>query len=94
MALRPRKLYTSSIVLLSFLLGFALSWQIGGLRECVFGIVRWAALLFYLPVGFVLLTVLVRFVPYLVSPNLVVARRQDQITTLDLTGRPPENGLT
>ena len=72
-------LYLRSLVLLSVLIGFVLTWQLGG---------PWAILLLYLPVGFVVLTVLVRIVPLIVHPPLVLRRSTNYLTTLDLTHSP------
>ncbi len=84
-ALRVAKRYTRTLVILSLVVAFALSWQIGGLRECVFGIVPWAALIFYVPVGFLILIVLVRFAPLLVRPSLELRPKHEGITVLNLT---------
>lgn len=81
-------LYTRSIVLLSLVVGFVLTWQLGGPRECVFGIIPWRALFLYLPAGFLVLTVLVRIVPFLVRPTLVLAQSVAYLTTLDLKPAP------
>jgi hypothetical protein len=81
----PSPLYTRSLLLLSFLIGFILTWQLGGPRDCVFGLVPWSALLLYLPLGFLIFTILIRIVPFLARPNLVLRRSTKYLTTLDLT---------
>lgn len=80
--------YLRSLALLSFLIGFVLTWQLGGPRDWVFSIVPWAALLLYLPIGFLVLTGLIRIVPLLVRPPLVLRRSTNYLTTLDLTHAP------
>lgn len=72
-------LYLRSIVLISFIAGFVFTWQLGG---------PWAALLLYLPVGFLGLRVLIRIVPFLIHPPLVLRRSTTYLTTLDLTHAP------
>ena len=73
-----------SLVLFSLVIGFVLTWQLGGPRDWVFGLIPWAALLLYLPVGFLILTVLVRTVPFLVRPTLVLRPPHAHMTTLNL----------
>jgi DNA-directed RNA polymerase subunit RPC12/RpoP len=82
------RLYTRSLLLLSLLIGFVLTWQLGGPRECVFGIIPLPALLLYFPVGFLILMVLIRTVPFLIRPNLVLRRSTTYLTTLNLTAAP------
>jgi len=65
-------------------IGFVLTWQLGGPRDWVFGLIPWAALLLYLPVGFLILTVLVRTVLFLVRPTLVLRPPHAHMTTLNL----------
>jgi uncharacterized C2H2 Zn-finger protein len=67
--------YTRALVLISGLLGFLVTWAAGmtGVRLYLFGI----------PAGFLILTVMVRFVPYLVTPKLVL-RHSSVVTALNL----------
>jgi hypothetical protein len=89
-SLEVSALYTRSIVLLSVLLGYAFAWEIGtlGPRFC-FG-VPWGFLLFWAPIGFLVLTLLVRIAPFLVKPKLVLRRPNDG-TTLNLTSAPKDD---
>src|SRR5271165_4182246 len=66
-ALQVSPLYARSVVLLGFLVGYALAWEVGihGPRSCFFG-VPWGFYLLCVPFAFLVLTVLVRVVPYLV----------------------------
>jgi hypothetical protein len=70
--------YLRSLVLLSFVLGFALMWMTG-VRNLVLFPVLWAA------TGFIILVIAVRFAPYVVPPRLVTSN-PEQITTLGLGG--------
>lgn len=76
--------YMRSLVLLGLVIGFVLTWQLGGPRDWVFGIIPWAALLLYLPVGFLVLTVLVRIVPVFARPALILRPPHAHMTTLNL----------
>ena len=67
--------YTRLLVVLSAVIGFVLSWQLIG---------PWAALLLYMPTGFLVGTVLVRVVPFLVRPTLVLRPPHAHMTTLNL----------
>src|SRR5438270_5365359 len=84
-ALEVSVLYTRFIVLLSLILACPPAWEIGilGPRSCFFGI-PWGFYLFWLPLGFLILTVLVRIAPSLVRPTLVV-RRPHHFMALNLT---------
>lgn len=78
-------LYTRLLVLLSVLFGYALAWEIGSLgpRSCFFNIPWWFFVL-WIPIGFLVLTLLVRVAPFIVRPALVL-RQSNHTTTLNLT---------
>jgi len=89
-ALRVSPGYLRWLGLLSLLLGVALAWEMGsrGPRNCLLGI-PWAVLLLYLPLAFLVLTLLVRIVPFLIKPTLVLRQPFDgHMTTLNLTPDP------
>jgi hypothetical protein len=69
-------LYSRVLVLLSAVLSLALLW--------IFGIRDLRLFLFYLPLGFLILTVVVRVAPFVVLPHLYVGK-SSVITKLDLS---------
>jgi|SRR5260370_15146427 len=71
--------YSRVLVLLSALTSLAVLWGLG-IRDL-------RLFLFYLPLGFVILTVVVRVAPVVVPPRLYVGK-PSVITELDLSGRP------
>jgi hypothetical protein len=84
--------YTRSLVLLSVLLGYALAWRIGllGPRSPFFDI-PWGFFLLWAPLGFLILTLLLRTVPFLIKPTLVL-RSPGHVMTLNLRARPKDDG--
>lgn len=75
--------YGRTLVLLSALIGFVLVWLIGA-RDLV------RLSLFGLPTAFLVMTVLVRVVPHLVPPSLLL-RGPEHSTTLGLTDNSDED---
>ena len=69
--------YSRVLVLLSLLVSLAALW-VTGIRD-----VR--LLLFYLPLGFLILTVVVRLAPLVVPPGLQLGKPTTGITRLDLS---------
>lgn len=80
--------YARLVVLISLAIGLALTWQFGGPRECIFGVIPWVVLLFWPPVAFLILTVLIRVMPYVICPALAVRSADHGVTSLNLTVPP------
>jgi len=78
-------MYTRFLVVLSLLVGFAIGWRIGqfGPMDCIFGI-PWTAYVLFLPLGFIVLTFLVRIAPLLINPPIVLNPPPKYLTTLNL----------
>jgi hypothetical protein len=93
-ALSASPLYVRFLALLSLLLGIALAWEIGsrGPRNCFLGI-PWTVFLLYLPLGFIVLTLLIRIAPFVMRPALVL-RRPNHVTTLNLASGPNNGKAT
>jgi hypothetical protein len=68
--------YSRALVLLSAFTSIVLLWELG-IRDLRF-------FLFYLPVGFLVLTIMVRVAPFVVAPRLYVGKLT-ATTTLDLS---------
>src|SRR5258708_3048612 len=89
--LKVSLLYLRSLVVLSGLLGYALAWKAS--RICppsyMFGIPT-LFLVLWAPIGYLFLIVLVRVVPFLVKPKLVL-EWPSEFTTLGLTSRPKDD---
>ncbi len=83
-ALQVPTLYTRSIVLLAVLLGYVLAWKLAifGLKVC-FGLPL-GFFLFCIPLTLVFVASLLRVVPLLIRPRLVL-KRPNELTTLNLT---------
>jgi len=83
--LRVSALYTRVIVIFSLILASVVAWEIAriGPTSCFVGI-PWAFYVLWLPVAFLMLTVIVRIAPHMVTPTLVL-RRRDEFPTLNLT---------
>jgi hypothetical protein len=87
--LKVSPLYGRILALFSVLIGYALAWKIGtyGPRAC-FGI-PWGFYLLWIPIGFVVLSLLIRIVPFLVRPTLVPRQRfESHLTTMNLSSDP------
>lgn len=82
------------LVLFSVVVGYALAWKVGtyGPRAC-FGIPCFFYLL-CIPIGFLVLSFLVRVVPFLVCPALVLRHPfESHLTTMNLTPNPKDDHL-
>jgi hypothetical protein len=91
-ALKVSPLYTRIQVLFSVLVGYVLAWKIGtyGPRAC--GGIPWGFYLLWIPIGFVFLSILIRTVPFLVRPTLVLRRPfESHLTTMNLTSDPKDD---
>ncbi len=91
-ALKAAPIYLRILVLLSVLIGYVLAWGIGiyGPRAC-FG-VPWGFYLFWMPIGFLVLSLLVRVAPYVVCPPLVLRHPFDShLTTMHLSSDPKDD---
>ena len=90
-SLKASLLYLRSIVVIAFLLGYALAWEMS--RICppsyIFGIPTLFLLLWF-PIGYLALVVIVRVVPFLVKPKLVLEWPSEFIT-LNLTSKPKDD---
>jgi uncharacterized paraquat-inducible protein A len=69
--------YSRVLVLLSALASFVLLWELGVRDLRLF--------LFYLPIGFLILTIMARAAPFVVPPRLYVGKPPSVITKLDLS---------
>jgi hypothetical protein len=89
--LKVSLLYLRSIVALSVLLGYALAWEANRILppSYVFGIPT-PFLVLWAPIGYLSGVVLVRVVPFLVRPKLVM-EWPSEFTTLGLTSRPKDD---
>ena len=86
-ALAVSVLYSRVVVLISILLGYALSWKIAvpELRQYFYDFL-WKFCLFWIPIGYIVLILLVRIAPFLVKPALVLRPPFDvYLTSLDLS---------
>ena len=91
-ALKVSPLYLRILVLFSVLVGYVLAWGIGiySPRAC-FG-VPWGFYLFWMPIGFLVLSFLVRVAPFLVCPTLVLRHPfESHLTTMNLTSDPKDD---
>jgi hypothetical protein len=80
------------LVLLSFLVGYPLAWEIGALgpRSYFFGI-PWGFFILCIPLAFFVAVIFVLIAPVLVPPKLVLNRPSRFLTTLDLKPKPNED---
>ena len=91
-ALKVSPLYLRILGVFSVLVGYVLAWKIGiyGPRAC-FGI-PWGFYLLWMPIGFLVLSLLVRIAPFLVRPTLVPRRSfESHLTTLNLSPDPKDD---
>jgi hypothetical protein len=90
-ALKVSLPYLRSLVALSCLLGYALAWEASRIfpPSYLFGIPT-LFLVLWAPIGFLSLSVLVRVVPFLIKPKLVLGW-PSEFTTLGLTSRPKDD---
>jgi hypothetical protein len=90
-ALKVSLLYLRSLVVLSVLLGYALAWEASRLfpPSYLFGIPT-LFLVLWVPIGYLSLIVLVRIVPFLVKPKLVLEWPSEFIT-LSLTSKSKDD---
>ncbi len=90
-ALGVSALYTRLLVLFSILLAVALVWGvvIRGVPSCLVCLPT-GFLVLGIPIGFLLLTLLVRIAPFLVKPTLVL-RQHYHLTSLNLTAKPKDD---
>jgi hypothetical protein len=91
-ALKVSPLYLRILVLFSVVVGYVLAWGIGtyGPRAC-FG-VPWGFYLFWMPLGFLVLSFLVRVAPFLVCPTLVLRHPfESHLTTMNLSSDPKDD---
>jgi hypothetical protein len=89
--LKVSLLYLRSLGVLSVLLGYALAWEASRIFPpfYLFGIPT-LFLVLWVPIGYLSLIVLVRVVPFLVRPKLVI-EWPSEFTTLGLTSRPKDH---
>jgi hypothetical protein len=87
-ALKVSLAYLRSLGVLSVLLGYALAWEASRIfpPSYLFGIPT-LFLVLWAPIGYLSLVVLVRVVPFLVKPKLVL-EWPSEFTTLNLTTKP------
>ena len=90
-ALKVSLPYLRSLVVLSVLLGYALTWEASRIfsPSYLFGIPT-LFLVLWVPIGYLSLIVLVRVVPFFVKPKLVL-EWPSEFTTLSLTSRPKDD---
>jgi hypothetical protein len=91
-ALQVSPLYGRILVAFSVLVGYALAWEIGsyGPRAC-FGI-PWGFYLLWMPIGFLVLSLLIRIAPFGVKPALVLRPPFAVcLTSLNLSSGPKNN---
>jgi predicted RNA-binding Zn-ribbon protein involved in translation (DUF1610 family) len=91
-ALKVATLYMRIQVIFSGLVGYILAWKIGiyGPRAC--GGIPWGFYLLGLPIGFLVLWILSRTVPFLVRPTLVPRQRfESHLTTMNLSSDPKDD---
>jgi hypothetical protein len=86
-SLQVPMLYKRVLVLLSFLVGYALAWKIGAYY---FGI-PWGFFILCIPFAFCVAILFVRIAPVLVPPKLLLNRPSRFLTTLDLKLKPNED---
>jgi hypothetical protein len=86
-ALQVSPLYSRVLVVLSFLVGYALAWEIGAY---LFG-VPWGFFILCIPFAFFVAILFVRIAPVLVPPKLVLNRPSRFLTTIDLKPEPNED---
>jgi hypothetical protein len=89
-ALGVSPLYGRVVVLLGILLGAVPAWEVGiHSARCCLLVMGSVFVLLWIPIGFLVLTVVVRVAPFLVKPTLVL-RQRHRLTTLDLTPGPKD----
>jgi predicted RNA-binding Zn-ribbon protein involved in translation (DUF1610 family) len=84
--------YTRVLGIVSVLVGYVLAWKIGtyGPRAC--GGIPWGFYLLWIPIGFVFLSILIRTVPFLIRPTLVLRRPfESHLTTMNLSSDPKDD---
>ena len=91
-ALKVSPLFMRILGLISVLVGYVLAWRIGSFGpQICFGIPLGFYLL-WIPIGFLMLMFLVRIIPFLVSPTLVLRKPfESHLTSLDLSHGPRDD---
>ena len=91
-ALKVSPLYLRILVLISAVVGYVLTWLIGMYGPPACFVVPWGVYLFWMPIGFLALSFLVRVAPFLVWPTLLPRHPfENHLTTMNLTSDPKDD---